>query len=356
MKKTLYTLNIGNYAPEMMKLTMPLMQRYASKIGADFQVITKRQFPDFPIPYEKFQISKLCKENNDEWSYFFDADTLIHPDFWDPTEVISKDITVSNGTDFVPIRFKTDNYFRRDGRMIGKGNWLGIASDWCNQDYFSPLHDLTPKEATQRITPTISELMTVIEPQHLIDDFTVSRNISRFGLKHILIPDISENAKVRQGNLWHQYLMPIDQKTFYMKKQLLIWAAEGLADDERQGDIINMINQLAWRKDQKIDWEDFISVLPCGDRLAKCINSWGIEIKKKSFDEISLVLKKNVLLSELSRFPDIPAKQNAMNAVSSLNANVKVGDFLAALKDIGLGLVERLKINMDIDIVLPEKR
>ncbi|HWB97853.1 MAG TPA: hypothetical protein VG672_14160 [Bryobacteraceae bacterium] len=46
IKKTVYTLNIGDYAPEICALTYPLMEAYARKIGADFHVIRERKFPD----------------------------------------------------------------------------------------------------------------------------------------------------------------------------------------------------------------------------------------------------------------------------------------------------------------------
>lgn len=53
VKKTIYTLNIGDYAPEICALTYPLMQAYARKIGAEFHVIRERKFPDWPLDYEQ---------------------------------------------------------------------------------------------------------------------------------------------------------------------------------------------------------------------------------------------------------------------------------------------------------------
>jgi len=348
MKKTLYTLNIENYAPEMMQLTMPLMKRYAKKIGADFHVIQDRKFPDFPIPYEKFQIYELSKKHENDWNVFYDADALIHPDMWDPTEVIDKSTTISHGTDFTPMRFKPDEYFKRDGRFIGKGNWCAYFSDWC-RDYYHPLEDMTAKEAANRITPIVSELGTVIDPIHLVDDYTVSRNISRYGLKHIILPDISERVKVRQGMFLHHYTMPVDQKTFNFKKQLLLWAVEGLVDDERQQEIINMIMQLAWIKDKELDWNDFVSVLPNSKRIVNIIKSWDIDIEYKKFDKVNTKLKKNMLMTPLQNVQDCKEKQEAQTAIETMQENISVSDLLGSLK-LGLFIADFLKLKLDIDI------
>lgn len=220
VKKTLYTLCVDNYAPEITALTFPLMQKYADKIGADFCIINDRKFPEAPPVYEKFQIYELGRKAQNDWNIFFDADTLIHPDFFDVTTVVSKDTTVSNGTDFVPHRFRPTEYHLRDGRMIGKGNWCAIASDWCI-DYWHPLEE-DLETVIQGIYPTVEERIHGITPCHLIDDYTVSYNIARYGLKHKLIPEI-DFMNIRQGLLAHQYLMPIDQKVIYMHKTMQQW-------------------------------------------------------------------------------------------------------------------------------------
>ena len=208
MKKTLYTLCVDNYAPEITKHTFPLMKQWASKIGADFFVISERKFPAFPVVYEKFQIYELSKQHENDWSIYLDADTLIHPDFWDITSLLTKDTTCSGYTsDFSLQRFKPDNFFLRDGRYIGKGNWCMIASDWC-RDIWRPLEDLTWEEAVKNITPTQNELNNGIKPDHLIDDYLISRNIAKFGLKHSLITEIERSRNIPGGYLWHTYVKP----------------------------------------------------------------------------------------------------------------------------------------------------
>ena len=277
MKKTVYTLNIGDYAPEMMKMTMPLMKRWADKIGADFFTITERKFPDFPEPYEKMQIHELSKKDGNDWNIFFDADALIHPDFWDVTEVLGKEITCSNGSDFIFNRFKTNNYFRRDGRWrIGKGNWCLIASDWCT-DIWEPL-DMTHKEAAEQIHPIAWEAAGGIDSKHLIDDFAVTRNICKYGLKHILIPELSERVGAPQGYLWHEYSIPLDVKVFQMKSRVMTWAAMAafpeFADAEKQKKVLGQVG--GWTGTP--DWDSYLDINPDMKLIAETIKGWGIEL------------------------------------------------------------------------------
>jgi len=45
IKKTLYTLCVNDYEPQITALTFPLMRNYADKIEADFYVIKKTSMP-----------------------------------------------------------------------------------------------------------------------------------------------------------------------------------------------------------------------------------------------------------------------------------------------------------------------
>lgn len=245
MKKTLYTLCVNGFAPEVTALTFPLMRRWANKIGAEFVIIDKRKFEGAPITYEKFQIFELAQERGDDWSIYFDADALIHPSYFDPTALLSKDTTFSNGTDFTPIRFKPDKYFLRDGRFIGKGNWCLAASDWC-RDIWRPLDDISIDDAITAITPTAQEEACGITAEHLIDDYTVSRNIAKYGLKHIISPELEEKYKIPAGHLWHHYLMPASEKLVLMQRQLMGWLS-GLKDAQGNSNLANQWNgQTSW--------------------------------------------------------------------------------------------------------------
>lgn len=232
MKKRIYTLNISDnpegYAPELRKLTYPLLKNYAYKIGAEFVEINKKEFPEhYPPVYEKFQIYQIAQDNPADWHIFIDADTLIHPEFPDVTSLIPKDTVMFHAKDFVPVRFRPDKYFLRDGRMIGEGNWFAVASDWCT-DLWHPLDDITFEEAVENIFPTVHEASTVIQRDHLIDDWLVSRNIARYGLKHQLMSKMFEEKFnfITTNYLFHEYTIPICEKEIHMKQRLQQWGLE----------------------------------------------------------------------------------------------------------------------------------
>jgi hypothetical protein len=226
MRKTIFTLNIGNYAPEITKLTYPLLEHYAKKIGADFHIITERKFPDFPITYEKLQIYELAKELKSEWNIYIDSDALVHPDMFDPTNHITKDMVLHNATDMAGNRWRYDNYFLRDGRNIGSCNWFTIASDWC-LDLWKPLDDLTLQEAVANIFPTQTELNTVITPDHLIDDYVVSRNIAKYGLKFKTLREILKDLDRGADEYFcHEYIISIPEKVNKMKSTIERWGVQ----------------------------------------------------------------------------------------------------------------------------------
>lgn len=241
MKKTLFTLNIDNYEPDIFAMTLPLLKMYAYKIKADLCIIRDKVINGPHPGFEKFQIYKLGREMKNDWNIFLDSDTLVHPDFFDPTEILPKDVTASHGSDFVPIRFRPDEYFKRDGRYIGKGNWCAFVSDWC-LDYFHPLEDMTFEQAAANVFPTVPELESGVTAAHLAEDYVVSRNIARYGLKHVLIAEIlgkygrnlgycrnrfANGQQADGGPLYHQYTYSGEQKVILMQKQIREWGIEG---------------------------------------------------------------------------------------------------------------------------------
>lgn len=216
--KKIYTLNINNYAPEIRDITYPLIKHYANKIGAEFVEITERKHPDKPPVYEKFQLYEFAKEN--DWTIYLDADTLVHPETIDWTDYISKDTVLFNGKDFASIRWRYDNFMRRDGRNIGACTWNVTCSNWT-YDLWTLPEDYN--ESIENIFPTVHELNTVVERTHLIDDYTLSKNIARFGLKHKCIMDLQKELLPESNFYWHIYTEPIEEKVKQMKETIEKW-------------------------------------------------------------------------------------------------------------------------------------
>lgn len=220
-RKTVFTLSIDNYAPEITALTFPLMRRYAERIGADFHVISERKYPTYPHPYEKLQIYQLAQEMDSERIIFFDADTLIHPELIDLTYYVPRDTVAHNARDMANLRFRYDKYFKRDGRDIGTCGWLIVASDWT-LDLFHPLEDMTMEEAISQCSPTVNELNTgLIDSAHLLDDYVMSRNVARYGLKHMMLIDLWNRLGIPGADFfYHVYDVPVEAKVKGMKDTL----------------------------------------------------------------------------------------------------------------------------------------
>lgn len=223
MKKALWTLAIDDYPHEITDITFPLLKLHAFKIGAEFNVISQRKFPPaFPPVYEKFQIYELGKDY--DWNLYIDADALIRPDLFDVTSMVHKDTVVFTGKDMSLNRFRADKYFLRDGRFIAEGNWFAAGSDWC-LDLWHPLDDMTLDEAKANIFPTPGEITSgLIDPLHLLDDYLVSRNISRFSLKHATVKEMQIfHGRETDQYFHHHYTIPVDEKVIQLKKVLEMW-------------------------------------------------------------------------------------------------------------------------------------
>jgi len=232
MRKTVWTLNIDDYAPELCAWTYPLLRHYADKIGADFQIIDERWYPDWPVVYEKLQIHERGASN--DWNIYIDSDALVHPDMYDLTDHLSKGTVMHNGRDIAGNRWRYDRYFRRDGRHIGSCNWFTIASDWCI-DLWEPL-DLTYEEALENISLAHCETASgVMDPGHLIDDYTLSRNIAKYGLKFQTFHEYKQTIGDGGDYLWHIYTEPVPKKVVQMMSVLVSWNID--PDDLLEGRI-----------------------------------------------------------------------------------------------------------------------
>lgn len=224
MKKALFVLNVNDYSPRITAITYPFLRLYAEKIGADFVEIKERKFPTWPVVCEKMQIYELARVGGYEWNIYFDSDCLLHPEAPDWTEHLPRDTVAQNGHDFSSIRHAHDEYFWRDGRNIGTCGWLTIASSWC-LDLWHPCDDLTPEEVTRRCYLTVNEANSgVMDRSHLADDFIMSRNVARYGLKYTTLREL--NAKLFPEGcdfFFHAYTIPEEEKVQQLKETLDRW-------------------------------------------------------------------------------------------------------------------------------------
>jgi len=224
MTKIIFTLNVAHaYSQAVTDLTYPFLKAYAHKIGADFYVIHERKFPQWPEVYEKMQIYELAEQMRNDWNIYIDCDALVHPDMPDITCHLPMDTVAHNGSDLNTLRWKWDRYFQRDGRFIGSCNWFTLASSWCT-DLWHPLEDMTPDQVAASIFPIVAELQAGITPIRLVDDYVLSRNIARYGLKFKTIMDILKSRGFDPPEfLFHLYAIPPEEKVAQLKTVMKQW-------------------------------------------------------------------------------------------------------------------------------------
>jgi hypothetical protein len=161
-----------DYAPELCAITIPTIQAYAEKIGADFNLIHERKFPDFPINYERLQIYEAGKDY--EWNFNIDADMVLGKELPDislgaPKEYV-RIVMHFNLSEYFNIE---DNiFFARDGRGAGIVDAFLMTSHWTHdlwrplpgklQDYESIFKEKNPRR---------------------ISEYCISQNLAKYGLK-----------------------------------------------------------------------------------------------------------------------------------------------------------------------------
>ena len=170
VSKTVHVVNVDNYFPEMCELTFPLLRGYAKKIGAQFNLITERKYPEFPPTYEKLQIYEQGADS--DWNILIDADVVVGPDAPDVTTLPQASPAVVLAASAFPADgfFQADPYFLRDGRKIGLSGYFLVTHKMC--------HDLwTPLEFGYDVARHMTKR------QHIVDEYCLSRNLAKFGLK-----------------------------------------------------------------------------------------------------------------------------------------------------------------------------
>jgi len=227
--KAVWVLNIENFAPEITAITYPGIRAWADKIDAEFRVISERKWPNAPATYEKLQLHTLGEAY--DWNIYIDSDALVHPDMFDVTRYIHPDTVLQYGNDLAGTRFKDNKYFRRDTRQISSCNWFTMASSDC-LDLWHPLEDMTVEEALANIQPQLKESKTCSDG-HLIDDYVLSLNIAKYGLRYTTFhPKLLRHLGLEGSQfLFHSHLFTRKEKAYILPRVLEERWKEGLPID-----------------------------------------------------------------------------------------------------------------------------
>jgi hypothetical protein len=170
--KCVHVLATTGYAPELCAITIPTIKAYAERIGADFNLITERKFPDFPVNYERLQIYEAGKDY--EWNFNIDADMVLGKELPDisldaPKEYV-RIVMHFNLTEYFHI---ADNiYFARDGRQAGIVDAFLMTSNWTH-DLWRPLPG------------TLKDYEPIFKEKNprRISEYCISQNLAQYGLK-----------------------------------------------------------------------------------------------------------------------------------------------------------------------------
>lgn len=226
MKKLIVTMCMDNWEPDITSQTFSLMKFHATKIGADFKIIDQRKFPHLPLQCERFQIADLV--DSYDWIIQLDADLLMHPDMPDVTELLNKDTILISTWDWLTKRFKSDQYFRRDGRHISVPGFFTVTSDWM-KDFWKMPEDLTIEECISKCTPVLHEFAgRQMGSDHIVYDYILSRNVAKYGLKVLSLQELFKKCSVGdrmplngiEDYIMHNSYLPLHQKKQHIQQVL----------------------------------------------------------------------------------------------------------------------------------------
>lgn len=171
MKAEIFVVNIDNYFPELCELTLPTIDAYAKKIGGKMTLITDRAYTalhtKLPVTIEKFQASK----SNADHIIIVDADMIIHPNFWDVTEIVPKHCIGSYMSYNAVNLYKPNLYFERFGEYRGIAtNFFVVPKIWAPAIFEANVGDM--KDALNNVTR-----------QFILDEYMVSLSAAKYGAK-----------------------------------------------------------------------------------------------------------------------------------------------------------------------------
>jgi len=214
----------------------------------------------------------------------------------------------------------------RDGRWIGTAGWFSVASSWCI-DLWRPIDDMGLDEVLGNIFPIVSEERGGITREHLVDDYVVSRNVARYGLKYDTVDRVMREMGYDGSSyfLRHVYNVTSQRKLEFMKRSLYEW---GLPVEFSDNDYPYYIDgwmtsdEYFWLRDRAREMSNVVEVgsykgLSTHALLTGCRGLvYAIDIWDKS-DEKGPILDQFKM--NVGHFPNLHAIQmDSLNAVAMI--------------------------------------
>lgn len=175
MKVALVTTVVDNYLPELCKVTLPNLERYALNIGADFIKIQDRRY-DYHPAYEKLQVYEISADYDK--TILIDADIILHPRLPDLTRQVEMHqvgiwMTYPIITDTLDLwDISEDVDFQRHGGNFGVVGAMVCCTQWT-RDIFKPLDGEFD----------IKSIQDSLYRPAIIDEYVMSKNLARYNLK-----------------------------------------------------------------------------------------------------------------------------------------------------------------------------
>ena len=148
---------------------------------------------------------------------------LIHPDFFDVTETIPIDTVMNIDADNAFTRYKINNYFKRDGRGISFAGCFFVVPKICLDILNRP--KMSKDKILSQIYPINKEIKFGYKPDHLIDEYIMSYNLAKYGLKYRSFRKwiSTENTFFNGEWIYHDYCINTKEKIEKIKNTIVSW-------------------------------------------------------------------------------------------------------------------------------------
>ncbi len=196
-----YTTDLLNISPEIYKLTIPKIEEYAIRIGADFFKISQRKFEEFGDFYEKMQIFELGKDY--DYNIYISPEVILNDNMIDMTQYCPKDSVGHWGAYGASSWFQIDNPFLQDMQEMEEIEIKEINGESiidkkiiiCQRDLaFNDSILCVPKDCHDVWKPTelpYEVAITFAGRQNWLGEWNLARNCAKYHFKHTQLKSTS---------------------------------------------------------------------------------------------------------------------------------------------------------------------